>query len=99
MFDNNKMNQNSYYKNTTFSKRPVLPQIASYLVFTLETVLFFGVIVPNFHSQSAKIICSVLYSLTLIALFISTILSSCCDPSDPVMIKNRNLPNQQYMPS
>jgi len=88
------MNQNEYHSNTTCSKSPVLPQIASYLVLTLETVLFYSVVVPNFDSLSSKITYSILYSITLVTLFISGILSSICDPSDPVMIRNRNSPSQ-----
>jgi hypothetical protein len=78
-----------YEKNTTFTKPPGLPQIISYLVFALETVLFYVVVFPKLNS-TAQIIFGIVYSLTLIGLVVSTITASSMDPSDQVMILYRN---------
>lgn len=78
-----------YFKITTFTKRPGLPQIASYIVFALETVLFYSVILPKLN-ETSQIILGIVYTLTLIILVASTLVSSSADPSDRVMVQYRN---------
>lgn len=82
-----------YHKNNTFSKRPGVPQIASYLVFTLETVLFYLVVLPRLEGP-AQAILGTLYSMTLVSLVVSTLVASSCDPSDRIMIQHRNTPRE-----
>ncbi len=77
-----KMNENHpYHKNNTFSKSPGVAQIASYIVFITETVLFYAAILPHLH-PSAQTTLALLFSLSLIAMAITTIISSAVDPSD-----------------
>lgn len=78
-----------YSKITTFTKRPGLPQLASYVVFVLETVLFYSVILPRLH-ETPQVVLGLVYSATLVVLVASTIVSSSADPSDRVMVQYRN---------
>ena len=78
-----------YEKSTTFTRKPGVPQIASYIVFALETVLFYAVVLPRLN-PSEKITLGIFYTITLLGLVISTIVASSCDPSDRVMIKYLN---------
>lgn len=83
-----------YEKNNTFSKRPGLPQVASYIVFALETVLFYSVVMPALeHKQQVAL--GVVYSGTLMLLVVATIIASKVDPSDQVMILFRNHPREE----
>lgn len=84
-----------YHKNNTFSRRPGVPQIASYLVFTLETILFYLVVLPRLEGSTQAIL-GTLYSMTLLSLVVSTIVASSCDPSDQVMIQHRNSSREEY---
>jgi hypothetical protein len=74
-------NNNLYLKNTTFTKTPGLPQMASYLVFLTEVILFYGFVLPNLRAP-AQAALGVLYSISLLALVIASLASSVVDPSD-----------------
>ncbi len=80
-----------YLKISTFTKRPGIPQVASYVVFVLETVLFYTVILPRLN-HAPQIFFGILYSGTLVVLVVSTLISSSVDPSDRVMVQYRNHP-------
>ena len=72
-----------------------MPQVASYLVFILETVLFYLVILPRLESPAQSIL-GTLYSVTLLSLVISTLVASTCDPSDRVMIQHHKSSREEY---
>jgi hypothetical protein len=84
-----------YQKNTTFTKRPGVPQVGSYLIFALETILFYLVVLPRLEGSSQAIL-GTLYSMTLLSLVVSTIVASACDPSDQVMVQHRNSSREEY---
>jgi hypothetical protein len=84
------MSNNPYFKNNTFTKTPGIPQIASYAVFLLETVLYYVVVLPHLESLSSKVTLSTLYSISLVLLIVFAVLSSLNDPSDTAMIMYRN---------
>lgn len=69
--------------------------MASYLIFTLETVLFYLVVLPRLDSP-AQAILGTFYSITLLSLVVSTLVASSCDPSDRVMIQHRNTSREEY---
>lgn len=85
-----------YHPITTFTRRPGLPQIASYCVFALETALFYAVVVPLSEPTAPTIVCALLYSVSLAVLVVSTVVASACDPSDAVMMSSRNDPIETY---
>ena len=84
-----------YETNNTFSKRPGLPQVASYIVFALEVVLFYAVVLPALANRP-QIALGLLYTATLLLLVIATVVASKVDPSDQVMILYRNRPQEEY---
>ena len=77
----------SYQKINTFSRTPSPAQIASYVVIAIETAFFYAFVQPNFTSSTPQIIFITLYSLSVVALIITTVICSCVDPSDNVMIE------------
>lgn len=85
----------AYEKNTSFTKRPGVPQIGSYIVFLLETVLFYSIVLPKLQGTAQPVL-GVLYSLSLIGLVACTIACSICDPSDRIMIQYRNGSREEY---
>ena len=84
-----------YERNNTFSKRPGLPQVASYIVFALEVVLFYAVVLPALANRP-QIALGVLYTATLLLLVVATVVASKVDPSDQIMILYRNHPREEY---
>lgn len=84
-----------YERNNTFSKRPGLPQVASYIVFTLEVVLFYAVVLPALANRP-QIALGLLYTATLLLLVVATVVASKVDPSDQIMILYRNHPREEY---
>lgn len=84
------MSNNPYFKNNSFTKTPGIPQIASYAVFLLETVLYYVVVLPHLESLPSKVTLGILYSIFLLLLIVFTVLSSLNDPSDSAMIMYRN---------
>jgi uncharacterized membrane protein len=84
-----------YLKNNSFSKKPGLAQIASYVVFLLETILFYTVVLTRLRA-SAKISFGVCYTASLLMLVISAIVTSLADPADQMMICYRNSSLMEY---
>jgi len=81
---------NKYEKITAATKSPGVAQIVSYLVLTLECILFYTIICTNFSSKDVSVPLIVLYSCSLLALIFAAVICSCTDPSDRVMIIYRN---------
>lgn len=84
-----------YIKNNSFSKKPGLAQIASYVVFLLETVLFYSVVLPKLRT-STQIFFGICYSASLLMLVISAIVTSLADPADLMMVCYRNSTLMEY---
>ena len=76
------INNNSHPVNT-FSRRPSLQQVFSYMAITLQTLVFYLVVYPNIPHSLAS---TLLYSVSLVAVVVSTFISSYIDPSDPHLI-------------
>ena len=74
----------------TFSRFPVIPQIATYILFMSEVITFFICIDVNFKSSSSKLIFLILFLSSSALQIITTIASSYMDPSDNLMIKYVN---------
>ncbi len=85
-----------YYTVNTFSRRPVPAQIITYLVFIGEALTFFICMYINYSHIAKKIAILVLYIVTMIIQIILTLITSCADPSDDVMIEYRNNPGGRY---
>lgn len=84
-----------YSKNNSFSKKPGLAQIASYAVFLMETILFYMVVLPRLQGSS-KIAFGISYSLSLLMLVVSAVVTSLADPADLIMICYRNSSLMEY---
>lgn len=78
-----------YAKVASFTKAPGIAQVASYITFTLEVVLFYSVILPNLNYIS-QISLGILFSLSLLCLVCSACICSSVDPADTAMVLYRN---------
>lgn len=85
-----------YETINTFNRRPVLPQIAAYLVFIGEALTFFICMYLNFSNTTKQITILILYIVTAIAQVVVTLWTSCKDPSDSIMMSYRNDAKNRY---
>jgi hypothetical protein len=85
-----------YETVNTFTRRPVAAQIITYLVFIGEALTFFICMYVNYSHIAKKIAILLLYIVTMIAQVILTLITSCVDPSDDLMIDYRNNPSTRY---
>ena len=83
------MQSKPYDPITTCNKQPALAQIVSHLIFTLETIAFFSVVLPHLEDPS-KAVLTVLYCVSLVVIVVFTLICSVSDPSDEVMVFYRN---------
>lgn len=79
-----------YETINSFTRRPVVTQIAAYLVFLGETLTFFICMYINFRNTTRQITILVLYIVTAIIQVIVSLMTSYIDPSDNIMIEYRN---------
>ena len=94
----NSNNNPKYDIVNTFSRTPSPAQIAAYIIIAFETIVFFVMIRPSMAalSPNSALIFTILYSISLLAVIVSTFVCSFTDPSDPVMVcykNNRHLPS------
>lgn len=79
-----------YTKTNTFSRRPSLPQVITYLLFTAEIVFFYALIQNNLVDRGRRIGTIVAFSLvTFIEIGVAFVVSL-SDPSDELMVRFRN---------
>jgi hypothetical protein len=65
----------------SFTLRPSCHQMVTYTLFILQTVIYYScinIIIPN---ESDHIVCTIVYSLTMILTIITAILTSYLDPT------------------
>ena len=79
-----------YETVNTFSRRPVAPQLISYIVFAIETVFLYALVQPYYSSSTTRIAIITIYSCSLVALIITTFICSLIDPVDPNVPKFKN---------
>lgn len=78
-----------YETINSFTRRPVVTQIAAYLVFIGEALTFFICMYINFRNTSTQIGILVFYIVTALIQVIVSIMASYIDPSDNIMIEYR----------
>lgn len=74
----------------SFTRKPSLAQIVSYIVITLQTCIFYVMVRPNIDNFTAKTILTVLFTISLFVCVLSSFFCSYIDPSDTVMIHCKN---------
>lgn len=80
----------TYSKINTFTRAPSPAQICSYIVVSLQTCIFYIMIMPSIQSHTSKLILTILFSVSLGALLITTFICSYIDPSDSVMVEHKS---------
>ena len=85
-----------YETINTFHRRPVPAQMITYLMFFGEALTFFICMYVNYTHLAKQIAILILYIITMIAQIILTVLTSCSDPSDDMMIEYRNNVSGRY---
>ena len=83
------VSEDNYKRVNTFSRHPSLPQISSYIVILIEILVFYIIAAPALSSGTLKAILIVLYSVSLVATFVTTFQSSYIDPSDSILILSK----------
>lgn len=78
-----------YETINSFTRRPVITQIAAYLVFIGEALTFFICMYLNFTDSTKQIVILVLYIVTVIIEVVVSVMASYIDPSDNIMIEYR----------
>jgi hypothetical protein len=74
-----------YKTVNTFSRRPCLNQIISYIIIVSDNLVFWLLIQTNYASQEYRYSMIALFSFSVLLLIVFGCLTSTYDPSDPVM--------------
>ena len=75
----------TYEVLNTFSRKPCITQIVSYLIIILINISFWGCLQPHYQGQIIRFLMMASISSTLIMLIIIGIITSYLDPSDPII--------------
>jgi hypothetical protein len=73
-----------------FTMKPSVTQILSYCIVLAGIIIFYKCITTNMFHTTACIVFSIIYGVSTIILIIFSALSSCLDPTDPIIIDYRN---------
>lgn len=80
----------AYKTINSFTQIPSPAQICSYILFALQILVFWIIIQNRYTSSSTRITMIVIYTISVVAHIIATVLASLSDPSDTFMIRYRN---------
>lgn len=72
-----------------FTMKPSVTQILSYCIVIAGIIIFYKCITPNMFNIAACLVFSIMYGVSVIILIIFSALSSCLDPTDPVIMNYR----------
>jgi hypothetical protein len=86
-----------YKTINSFSQIPSAPQIASYLIFLMQVLIFAIIIQARYTSNTKRIIMISIYSIAMGIQIIITALTSISDPSDSFMVKYRNNRDEYFV--
>ena len=81
---------NKYETINTFTQRPSVAQIVSYILFTLQITTFYAIIQQRYSNTVSSIVFHVLFGISILGEIVTTVVTSYVDPSDPFMIEYRN---------
>jgi hypothetical protein len=74
-------------KINTFTRRPGVAQIASYIIFTAQVITYYVCLIPEAAEHfNAMIVMHTAYPVSLAVLIGVTLVASLIDPTDPVVI-------------
>jgi hypothetical protein len=79
-----------YKAINTFSQTPSVTQIASYIIFLTQILIFAIIIQAHYRQQTMRITMIIIYSIVTFIQVVITFLTSFSDPSDSFMIRYRN---------
>ena len=79
-----------YKAINTFSQTPSITQIASYIIFLAQVLIFSIIIQAHITQQTTRISMIIIYSIVTFIQIVITFLTSLSDPSDSFMIRYRN---------
>lgn len=86
MVDNN--DPYRYRTINTFTRKPGIAQLASYLIFSAMVATFYACILPEVANEMIpRITMHVVYPISLAVLIALTLASSIIDPTDSVVIE------------
>ena len=77
---------NKYETINTFTQRPSIAQIVSYILFILQITTFYAIIQQRYASIISSIVFHVLFGISILGEIITTVITSYIDPSDSFMI-------------
>ena len=80
------MSENDGYETVnTCSRQPNCTQITAYVVFLSITLVYWLAILPYLPSHTSVLMLSLAMAICLLIVIISTLLTSKCDPVDPIV--------------
>ena len=79
----------TYSPNNSLSRTPSIAQISAYILVVVQSCIFYIMVAPKFHSESAKTAFIVLYTIFTVILITAGTICSCIDPSDSVMVDRK----------
>ena len=77
---------NKYETINTFTQRPSIAQIVSYILFILQITTFYAIIQQRYANIISSIVFHVLFGISILGEIITTVITSYIDPSDSFMI-------------
>lgn len=90
-------NKRPYNTVNTFSRRPCINQIISYIIIIFDNITFWLLIQTNYENQPCRFTMITLFSCSVIIMLLLGCLTSIYDPSDPIMTEYRNGNTTMYM--
>lgn len=79
-----------YKTINTFTQCPSPAQIASYIIFLMQILVFYIIIQNRLQSPITRIALLITYSICVAVHIVFTLIVSISDPSDSFMIRYRN---------
>ena len=77
--------------HNSFSKKPVFTQIIAYAVVVTSLLIYTVSIQPHFINNSLRFALNLLYYLSFTAVLTTAVLTSCSDPSDRMLRKEKEV--------
>jgi len=90
-------NKRPYNTVNTFSRRPCINQIISYIIIIFDNITFWLLIQTNYESQLCRFTMITFFSCSVIIMLLLGCLTSSYDPSDPIMTEYRNRNTTMYI--
>ncbi len=84
-------------KINSFTQKPSIAQITSYIMIPLDIVVFYSCVIPNLSDSLTMIVLASVFGAITLALVISTLVCSIHDPTDSIVNEYREVRRLKYV--